>query len=257
MGGHERRNPRARGTAEGEQFAAKERLPSRPDDRQLFVGVGGRVSVAREMLPDGEDPPGERSLRERDPEGGRDVRVFGEGAVPDHRVARVAVHVEDRGEVHVDPHRPQFGGRRGAHALRDGLVPATEEGAGAGRGKPGKRRFLEPRHAPSLLVDGDQREGIAGARGGSDLTGQGAHLGGAFDIAGIEDDAADLAPREPSRKRSGKRLPFKADPQGGGDAFGSLSHRTETLPCGLWIAGTPSTAKCDGCGGLEPERTTR
>lgn len=58
MGGHERRDPRARGAAEGEQFAAKERLPARPDDRQLFVGVGGRVPVAREMFPDRDDPPG-------------------------------------------------------------------------------------------------------------------------------------------------------------------------------------------------------
>ena len=169
MGGHERRDPRARGAAEGEEFAAKERPPSCQDDGQFFVGIGGRVPMPREMFPDGEDPPGERSPRERDSEGGRGVRVVGEGAVTDHGVVRVAVHVEDRGEVHVDPHRPQFGGRRGAHALRHGFVPATEEGAGAGRGEPGERWFLEPRNSPSLLVDGDQGEGIATSGGGSDL----------------------------------------------------------------------------------------
>lgn len=217
MGGHERRDPRARGPSEGEQLAAKERPPSRPDDRQLFVGVGGRVPVAREMFPDRKDPPGERSLRERDPESGHGVRVPGEGAVADHRVCRVAVHVEDRGEVHVDPDRAEFGGGRGAHALRQALVSATEEGAGPGRGKPGERGFLETRHAASLLVDGDQREGIAAARGGSDLAAQSAHLGGALDVAGVEDDAADLPARQPSRKRSGKRLPVEAGPQGGGE----------------------------------------
>lgn len=201
MGGHERRDPRARGAAEGEQFAAKERLPSRPDDRQLFVRVGGRVPVAREMFPYREDPPGERSLRERDPESGRGVRVFGKGAVPDHPVARVAGHVEDRSEVHVDSHRPKLGGDRSAQPFRHGLVPAAEEGAGAGGWKPGERRILEPLHTAPLLVDGDQREGIAAARGGPDLAAQFAHLGGSFDVAGEEDDAADLPAREPSRHR--------------------------------------------------------
>jgi len=37
VGGHERRDPGARGAAEGEQFAAKERLPPSADDRQFFV----------------------------------------------------------------------------------------------------------------------------------------------------------------------------------------------------------------------------
>jgi len=166
------------------------------------------------MFPDREDPPGERTLRERDPEGGRGLRVLGEGAVPDHRVCRVAVHVEDRGEVHVDPHRPQFGGDRRAGRFRHGLVPAAEEGAGPGRGKPGKRGVLEPRHAPSLLVDGDQREGIPAPRGGTDLATQGAHLGGAFDVAGVQDDAADLALVKPEGKRPRERLPVEADPQG-------------------------------------------
>jgi len=219
VGGHERRDPRARGPSEGEQLAAKERPPSRPDDRQLFMGVGGRVPVTREMFPDREDPPGERSLRERDPEGSRGVRLFGEGAVPDHRVARVAVHVEDRGEVHVDPNRPKLGGGRRADGFGHGLVPAAEEGAGAGGWKPGERRIDQPRHAASLLVDGDQRKGIAATGGGSDLAAQSAHLCGAFDVAGEEDDAPDLARLEPPRKRGGKRLPVEADPQGGGDAL--------------------------------------
>ena len=217
VGGHERRDSRARGAAEGEQFAAKERLSSRPDDRQLFMGVGGRVAVAREMFPDRQDPPGERTLREGDPERGRSVRVFGECAVPDHPVARVAGHIEDRGEVHVDPHRPQLSGDCGTHALRHGFVPAAEEGAGAGGWKPGKRRILEPLHTAPLLVDGDQRDGIAAARGGPDLAAQSAHLGGSFDVTGEEDDAADLPACEPSRQRGWKRLPVEADPQWGGD----------------------------------------
>ncbi len=222
MGGHERGNPRADGAAEGEQFAAKERPHSRPDDRQLPVGVGGRVPVTRKMFPDRKNPPGERSLRERDPEGGRGARVLGEGAVPDHRVARVAAHVEDRGEIHVDPHRPKLGGGSRAERFRHGLVPAAEQGAGAGRGKPGKRGFLEARHAPPLLVDGDQRKGVPPAGGGTDLPAEGACLGGAFDVAGKQDDAGDLSPREPSRKRGGKRLPVEADPQGRGDGVSML-----------------------------------
>lgn len=183
MGGHERRDPRARGAAEGEQLAAEERPHSRPDDRQLLVGVGGRVPVTREMFSDRKNPPGERTLRERDPEGSRGTRVFGEGTVPDHRIARVAAHVEDRGEIHVDPHRPKLCGGSRAERFRHGLVPAAEQGAGAGRGKPGKRGFLEPRHAPSLLVDGDQRKGVAPAGGGSDLAAKGAYLGGALDVS--------------------------------------------------------------------------
>ena len=230
VGGHERRDPLARGAAEGEEFAAKERLSSRPDDRKLFVGVGGRVPVSREMFPDREDPPGERSLRERDPESGRGVRVRGERPVPDHRVARVAVHVEDRGEVHVDPHRPQFGGDRRAQGFRHGLVPAAEEGAGAGRGKVRERSLAEPRDAAAFLVDRDQREGISAARGGTDLAAQGAHLGGAIDIAGEEDHAPDLPVREPPRQRRGERFPFKADPQGGGGCASSRLHFSRSAP---------------------------
>ncbi|MBP2675741.1 MAG: hypothetical protein H6Q84_2581 [Deltaproteobacteria bacterium] len=222
MGGHQRRDPRARGAAEGEQFAAKERPSSRPDDRQLYMGVGGRVAVPREMFPDREDPTGERTLRERDPESGRGVRVFGEGAVADHRVCRVAVHVEDRGEVHVDPHRAELGGGRRAQPFRYGFIPATEEGAGAGRGKPGERGVLEPRHAASLLVHCDQREGIAAACGGSDLAAQSAHLVRALDVAGVEDDAADLPACEPPRQRGREGLPVEADPEGGGDGVSVL-----------------------------------
>jgi hypothetical protein len=169
VSGHQGRDTGARGAAEGDQFAAKERLSRRPDDRQFFVGVGGRVPVTREMFPDRQDPTGERSLRERDPEGGRVFRVRGERPVSDHGVARVAVHVEDRGEVYVDPHRAELGGGRRADGFRHRLVSAAEEGAGTGGGKPGKRRVLEPRHTASLLIDGDQWEGIAAARGGSDL----------------------------------------------------------------------------------------
>jgi hypothetical protein len=225
VGGHERRDPRAGGAAEGEQFAAKERLPSRQGDRELFMGVGGRVPVAREMFPDREDPPGERSPGERDPEGGDDGRILREGAVPDHRIRRVADHVEYRREVHVDPDGAELGGGRRAKGFRHGLVPAAEEGAGPGRWKPGKRGVLEPRHAASLLVDRDQREGIAAARGGTDLAAQGTHLGGALDVAVEEDDAADLPACEPSRQQGWERLPFEADPQGGGDAFRSTLHR--------------------------------
>ena len=230
MGGHERRYPRARGAAEGEQFAAKERLPSRPDDRQLIVGVGGRVPVARKMFSGREDPPGERSLREGDPESGRGVRVPGEGAVPDHRVRRVAVHVEDRCEVHVDPHRPKFGGDRRADGFRHGLVPTTEEGAGACRGKMREGRLPEARHTASLLVDRDQREGISAACGGSDPAAQFAHPGGAFDVAGKEDDAADLAPGEPPRQRAGQRFPVEADPEGGGECALSGLHLSPGAP---------------------------
>ena len=228
--GHDRRDPGAHGAAEGKQFAAKERLLPRPDDGKVDVGVGGGVAVSGEMLCDGEDPPGERSPGERDPEGGRDGRVIGKGTVPDHRVGRVAVHVEDRGEVHVDPHGAELGGGRGAGGFRHVLVPATEEGAGAGGWKPGERGVLEPRHAASLLVDGDQREGIGAARGGSDLAAQSAHLGGGFDVPGEQDDAADLPACEPSRQGGRERLPVEADPQGGGDGFRSILHRPENLP---------------------------
>jgi len=130
--GHDRRDPGAHGAAEGEQFAAKERFLPHPDGGKVEVGVDGGVAVPGEMFRDGEDPPGERSPGERDPEGGRDGRVVGKGPVPDHRVGRVAVHVEDRGEVHVDPHGAEFGGGRGTDGFRHALVPAAEKGAGAG-----------------------------------------------------------------------------------------------------------------------------
>jgi hypothetical protein len=228
VGGHERRDPRACGAPEREQLPAEKRLPSRADDRKRFVGVDGGIPVSREMLPYREDSPGERPSRECDPESGCGFGVPGEGAVPDHGVFGVAVHVEYRREVHVDPDRSEFGGGRGAHALGDGFVPAAEEGTGAGRGKAGERGFPEPRHAAPLLVDGDQRERVAAARGGPDLAAQTADLGGGIDVPREQDDAADLPAGEPPRKRFGERLPFEADPEGGGDGVGAL-HETECI----------------------------
>lgn len=232
--GHDRRERGAHGAAEGEQFAAKERLPPRPDDGKVEVGVGGCVAVPGEMFCHGEDPPGERSPGERDPEGGRGGRVIGKGTVPDHRVGRVAVHVEDRGEVHVDPNGAEFGGGRRADGFRHVLVPATEEGAGAGGREPGERRILQSRHTPPLLVDGDHREGIPATRGGSDLAAQPAHLGGGIDVPGEQDDAADLPAREPPGQRGGERLPVEADPQGGGGVLSRL-HGME-FSMGSWLS---------------------
>jgi len=115
MGGHERGNPCTNGATERVEVPPAERVPGAAYYGKHLVGICRGTAVPREVLPDRDHPPGENASEKGDPEAGGLRRIVRQCPVPDHRVFRVAVHIQDRGEVDIDPHgaqlfRHHFGG---------------------------------------------------------------------------------------------------------------------------------------------------
>ncbi|GAB4362758.1 MAG: hypothetical protein Kow00128_02830 [Deltaproteobacteria bacterium] len=227
VGGHQRGDPGADRAAEGEQIPGHQHPPAVPDGRQRFVGIGVGGSVAGEMLADGEDSPGQGAPEEGDAEPRRLGRIVRQGAGPDHRVVRAAVHVQHRGEVDVHPHRPKLLRDRLAGRLRRALGPAGEGGIAASGREPGEPRLGEPLDPASLLVDGDQRRGAVPAGGGADLPAEFPDLPRGFRIAGEEDHAEQRSLPQHAGDRCRQLFPLEPGHQGGGRERGrSGGHRT-------------------------------
>jgi len=217
VGGHQGRDSGADGAAEREKIPGLEDPAADADDRQFLVGVGVGSPVTREMLADREDPPGEGSAEEGDSEAGDLFRVARKGTVPDHRVVRAAVHVQDRGEVHIHPHGEKLLRDRRPRRLRRAFGMDAEGGVGSGRREPGESRLRKALDPSPFLVDGDQRRGPAPACGGPDLAAEFPRLRGRFHVPGEEDHPEEgplaepggdprwkLDPLEPGHQRSGR-----------------------------------------------------
>ena len=131
-----------------------------PDARQGMMRIRVRVAVAGEVLAAGQDA---RVLLEpahgRRPHRGNEGRVGAIRPVPDDRVLRVVVHVQDRRKVPVEPHRPQpLADAPCRHtALLRVLRVADHAGGGVG-GIVGRPEPLDP---PPLLVHGHEQRGQA------------------------------------------------------------------------------------------------
>jgi hypothetical protein len=86
------------------------------------------------MFSDGKDVAGEDAAQECDPETGNLFRVPGERPVPDHRVAGVAVDVEDGCEIDVDADRREFRGQNDTRRFGGPRGMAAEQGIASRRG---------------------------------------------------------------------------------------------------------------------------
>src|SRR2546429_9698896 len=97
--------------------------------RQLLVRVRRRVAMAGEVLAAGQHAvvlqPGDHGEAERLYQ----FRVVPEGPVTADGILRIGVHVQDRGQVHVNPDRPQPPARHLAEAVRPGDRPPRAPGA--------------------------------------------------------------------------------------------------------------------------------
>ena len=150
------------------------------DDRQVEMGVHGRVAVPGEVLRARGDALPLRALDERGDVPGNELGVGAEAADPDHRVVRVHVHVRDRREVQVHAGarraRPRSPRRRPLGQL-DVVDDAEREiarvGAAADR--------LEPGDVAALLVDRRRGRPAPPAAGG-----QRRELLGVADVVGEE-----------------------------------------------------------------------
>jgi hypothetical protein len=101
-------------------------------------------------------------------------RVSAEGPHTDHRVVRVAVDVDDRGRVEVDPGSEQLPTDRPSDRLGEhDIVDATQRGVAGVRAALG---LVQPRDVATLLVGRDQhvrRDGAHRRRQGRELVGRG------------------------------------------------------------------------------------
>jgi hypothetical protein len=213
VGGHEGGNPCPDGAPERMEVPLPEGLPGASYNGKFRVGIRSGVPVAREVLPDGENAAGKGPAHEGDPELRGDFRVGGESTVPDHGVFRVAVDVENRGEVDVHPDGAKFPGHRLADGLRNARSTAAEQGVAPGRGKAGKSRCREAHHPAPFLVDCDERGGSSPPGGGADLPAKVTDLAGSLHVSREKD----YPPHRPFPKPPGQpgrqRLPLEPDHQ--------------------------------------------
>ncbi|MFN8516801.1 MAG: hypothetical protein U0841_30350 [Chloroflexia bacterium] len=175
---------------EGDEFDRAEAGEVVRDGGDGVMGVGAGVAVAGEVLGAGGDAALAQSGGGGEAEAGDFLGTLAVGAGADDGVARVVVHVEDRGEVHVDAERAEF--------ARGGEAPAAGVVGGAGRAErhrrgEGGRGWLEARDAPAFLVGGDDRGEAGTGAEGLQVGGEGAGLLGGADVAGEEDRAAEVA----------------------------------------------------------------
>ena len=230
VSGHQGGDPRADRLPEGVDVAGDQRPARAADDGQDLVGVRFRVAVARKMLSDGKDVSGEGAAHEGDPEARDLFRVPGERPVPDHRVAGVAVDVEDGCEIDVDADRREFRGQNGARRFGGPRGVAAEQGIASRGGELGEAGVFQPRDPSSLLVDGDQRRRAMRPCGGADLPAQLLHLTGVFQVAGEEDDARCRPVPQPCGEPGGHRFPLESQHQERGRLYSFPDHPGSTLP---------------------------
>jgi hypothetical protein len=196
--GHERGNPRTNGETERVKVSLAERVPGASHDGKLHVGIGCGIAVPREVFPDGKNAASQNPAQKGDPQLRDGMRVRGNGPVSNHGVDRVAVDVEDGGEVDVDPDGAQFLSDRPADGLRHARSPAAEKGVAPGRGKAGKSRCREAHYPATFLVDGDERGGTSPPGGGADLPAQIPDLAGGLHVSREQDHAGHGSFPEPS-----------------------------------------------------------
>jgi len=125
VGGHERGNPCTNGTTERMEISPYKRVPGAAYYGKHLVGICRGTAVPREVLPDRDHPPGENAAEKGDPEAGDLRRIVRQRPVPDHRVFRVAVHIQDRGKVYIDPHGAQLLCHHFGSSFRRALGMAT------------------------------------------------------------------------------------------------------------------------------------
>ena len=161
--GHHRVHARVDRHAEGDELHPVEAVAVGPDDGQLDVRIGPGVAVPGEVLGGRErtslpGPPDEG--RTQSPHG---LRIFAEGADVDHRVVRIAVHVEHRRKEPVNAHRPGFFGRDAAVLVGEVLV--TRGAEGHRRREAGSPALWKERRDRVAVVDSHPRATVLEVRG--------------------------------------------------------------------------------------------
>ncbi len=142
------------GCPERDQLASPQSLRWDVDGRQGEVRVDGRVAVTGEVLRTRTDAGRLEAGDEGGGVPGDQARVRAEAAYADHRVVRVAVDVDDRREVEVDPGRRERRSDRARDALGEvEVVHRAECGIARVRRSVG---HVQPGDVAGLLIDGDE-----------------------------------------------------------------------------------------------------
>ncbi|MCY1355870.1 hypothetical protein D9M69_423070 [compost metagenome] len=169
-------------------------------DRHVGVGLG--PAVAREVLAGRRHAGGVHAADEGAGQRRGPLGVTLEGAAADHGAALV-VEVENRREAEVEPDRQHLGRHQPAALLGQPLGIGVV-GQGAHR-RQAHEALAQTLHPSAFLVDGEQQVRAHG----TDRRGQLAYLARVLDIAGEQDQTADL--------RLAENLPVFGGQPGAGD----------------------------------------
>ena len=153
MAAHHRRRAPAEGLAEGQKFRVLQQGGVCVVHRQVQMGIGADIAVAGIVLDSGQNAARRQAHHHGAAHPGHRPGIVPEGADADDRVQRLDVHVQHRGEVHVDAHGPEHPAAVFPHL--PGPVRAGAGGQGQGPGEQG-RALGDAAHQPALLVGGDK-----------------------------------------------------------------------------------------------------
>ena len=186
MGHHDAGGSLVNGCLEGNQFKFLQLLHRLVHHRQVYMGVGAGIPVAREMLDHRDHTPLLQSLVHRQPRPGHRVGVAAVGPVPNDGVVRVGPDVQAGGEVQIEAKCGALGGQH---------LPPLQRIASAGDIVIGGGQVVHlrghPVHPPPLLIHA-QEEGDVVAVERFQFVGQVRQLVGALHVAAKEDHAAHL-----------------------------------------------------------------
>ena len=139
--------------AERHQFASVDFLQGLVDDRQGLVRVLTRRPMAREMLSHSHHTAILQSSGKRDGMPGHQFRTLAKRAVANHRVQRVIVHVEYRGEIHLNAHAAALACHLTTVIVEQHIVVQSTQYEVALE----IRHFLQPHAQSPLAIDGNHQ----------------------------------------------------------------------------------------------------
>ena len=187
MRGHDAGNTGGNRRLERHELDRLEPVGRMLDERHFVMGVDTGIAVPGKMLAAGGDTFPLQGLDDDRSEPGDVFRGPGQGPIANHGILRIGENIEHRREVESDAHGAKLGGQGSGKPLRELLVTAPSKRV---HGWPQRERRPEPSHPAPLLIDADPERQFPRERLG--LAGDLGDLLGGLDVAGEEDDAAEI-----------------------------------------------------------------
>jgi hypothetical protein len=159
MGGHQGRHAPS-GGPEGRKFDPFETIASVGKEGQGQVRIQIGIAVSREVFAAGQHPAGGLQALCKGEPMSDDLRgVVAEGAISDHRVGWVRVHIENWREIHTESKGSQLPSQEAPGTLREREIAERRELQHGGQPDHGGP---QARYPASLLIHRHEEWGIVG-----------------------------------------------------------------------------------------------